>query len=300
MRSFLEGRNQRTMRAYTFDLEDFAGFVGASGPGAAVEILLAAGHGVANRMADAYRADMIKRGLQASTVNRRLSALRAMVKVARRIGRVAWALDVEGMKSTPYRDTRGPGLAGWRAILAKATQAAVIPQGKRDLALIRLMHDHGLRRGECCALTMADISLDSDPPTISIIGKGQTEPIRLTLAQRPREALEAWLAERGNVPGPVFIRLDPGAGQALELKPLTGDSVWRIVQTLSRRAGLKNGTRPHGLRHQGITRALDLAGGDVRKVQRFSRHAKIETVMRYDDARRDDAGHLAAALGNDE
>jgi hypothetical protein len=43
-----------------------------------------------------------------------------------------------------------------------------------------------------------------------------------------------------------------------------------------------------------------LAGGDVRKVQRFSRYAKLETLMLYDDARRDDAGHLAAALGNDE
>jgi integrase/recombinase XerC len=73
-----------------------------------------------------------------------------------------------------------------------------------------------------------------------------------------------------------------------------------MVQTLSRRAGLKNRTRPHGLRHQGITRALDLAGGDVRKVQRFSRHAKLETLLKYDDARRDDAGHLAAALGDDE
>jgi integrase/recombinase XerC len=243
---------------------------------------------------------MIKRGLQANTVNRRLSALRAMVKVARRIGRVGWALDVEGMKSTPYRDTRGPGLDGWRTILAQARAEADIPIGKRDLSLILFMHDQGLRRGECVALTMADVCLDTNPPTISVIGKGQTEPIRLTLGRRPREALEAWLAERGNEPGPVFVRLDRGAGQALELKPLRGDSVYRLVQTLCRRAGLRKGTRPHGLRHQGITLALDLAGGDVRKVQRFSRHSKLETLMLYDDARRDDAGQLAEAIGNYE
>ncbi len=303
VQSFLEGRNERTMRAYKLDLDDFARFVNAPGltatsrAAAAVEALLASGHGSANRTADAYRAHLAKRGLAASTIARRLSALRAMVKVARRIGRVAWALDVEGPKSTPYRDTRGPGLDGWRTILAKATRMAVTPQGKRDLALVRLMHDLGLRRGECIALDMADVSLDTNPATISIIGKGQTEQTRLTLPQRPREALRDWIATRGDEPGPVFVRLDPGAGAGLER--LTGDSVCRMVRTLSRRAGLAREARPHGLRHQGITRLLDLVAGDVRKVQRFSRHAKIETVMRYDDARRDDAGHLAGLLGDD-
>ena len=68
-----------------------------------------------------------------------------------------------------------------------------------------------------------------------------------------------------------------------------------MVRRLSKEAGLNREARPHGLRHQGITRLLDLVNGDVRKVQRFSRHAKIETVMRYDDA-----GELAKRLADDE
>jgi integrase/recombinase XerC len=48
-----------------------------------------------------------------------------------------------------------------------------------------------------------------------------------------------------------------------------------------------------------ITRALDLAHGDVRKVKRFSRHAKLETLLRYDDNRRDEAGAIAKLLGED-
>ena len=64
-------------------------------------------------------------------------------------------------------------------------------------------------------------------------------------------------------------------------------------------ASLARGTNPHGLRHQGITRALDLAHGDVRKVKRFSRHAKLETLLRYDDNRRDEAGAIAKLLGED-
>jgi integrase/recombinase XerC len=72
-----------------------------------------------------------------------------------------------------------------------------------------------------------------------------------------------------------------------------------MVGALGRRAGLPRPARPHGLRHQGITRALDLFSGDVRKVQKFSRHATLETLLIYDDARRDDAGQIARALGND-
>ena len=48
-----------------------------------------------------------------------------------------------------------------------------------------------------------------------------------------------------------------------------------------------------------LTRALDLAGGDVRKVRHFSRHAKLDTLLRYDDNRRDEAGAIAKLLGDD-
>ncbi len=47
-----------------------------------------------------------------------------MVKLARQIGRVIWTLEVEGPRSQPYRDTTGPGLDGWRKILAAGTLAS--------------------------------------------------------------------------------------------------------------------------------------------------------------------------------
>jgi integrase/recombinase XerC len=57
---------------------------------------------------------------------------------------------------------------------------------------------------------------------------------------------------------------------------------------------------PGRLRYQGITRALDLTNGNVRMVQGLSRHADPRMLMKYDDARRDDAGTLAQMLGNDQ
>jgi integrase len=64
-----------------------------------------------------------------------------------------------------------------------------------------------------------------------------------------------------------------------------------MVRELGRKIGLK--VWPHGLRHTAITEALDLTGGNVRAVQRFSRHRDVRVLERYDDNRRDLGGEVA-------
>jgi integrase/recombinase XerC len=297
VRLFLEGRNANTVAAYTFDLTDFARSIKAAGPAAAVELLLAVGHGGANAMAMTYRADLVNRGLAAATINRRLAALRSMVRVARQLGRVPWALDVEGAKVKPYRDTRGPTKSEREKLLsALRRRAADTDVGKRDLALFMLMDNPQLRRAECIALDLADVRLGECQ--VNVIGKGSTEGEWLSIPRQTRDALANWIAVRRPEHGPLFIRLDPGKFDTLDR--LTLGSVNRLMDRLSAKAGLQRKARPHGLRHAGITRALDVSGGDVRAVQRLSRHAKLETLMRYDDNRRDGAGKLAQRLADDD
>lgn len=296
--SFLNGRKQTTKDAYEADLLDFAKFLGVQDPAVAAEALTSLSHGDANRVALAYRARMTERGLSAATIARRLATLRSMAKVARQIGQISWCLDVESPKSKAYRDTRGPSLNDRRQLLSEAKKLATTAQGKRDLALVRLAHDLGLRRGECVSLDLADVDLTRESPAVYVTGKGKEEPEWMTLSRPAIEALREWLTARGDRPGPLFIRLDRAAGG--NLGRLTGDSACVLIRGLSKKAGLAKEVRPHGLRHAAITRLLDLTNGDVRKVQRFSRHAKIETVMIYDDARKDEAGSLARLLGEDE
>ena len=76
----------------------------------------------------------------------------------------------------------------------------------------------------------------------------------------------------------------------------TGQSVYAIVRRLGDAAGIR--ARPHGLRHSAVTRLLDL-GVDLRRVARFSRHCKLETLVKYDDNRQDLAGEMAATLAAD-
>lgn len=294
--AFLAGRNPRTLAAYSKDIADFARWARSPSPAEACAWLLELPHGEANALALGYRAHLVDRGLKAATIARRLAALRSFVKLARTLGRIAWSLDVESPKAEPYRDTSGPGDAGWRAMLSRAKLAAEDRQAKalRDLALIRLLHDLGLRRGEVVALDLVDVDLAEG--TVAIVGKGHTDATPLTLPDPTRHALADWLEARGSEPGPVFVRLDRAAGDPTRL---TGTAVFKIVRDLGRRAGLGRPTRPHALRHQAITQALDATNGDVRTVQRFSRHADPRTLLRYDDRRRDVAGDVARLVAGE-
>jgi integrase/recombinase XerC len=283
--AFLAGRSPQTVRAYRQDLADFATFVGTATAPEAAQRLLAAGSGAAHELALRYQADLLGRGLAAATVNRRLAALRSLLKLARTLGLVGWSLEVEGLRAEPYRDTRGPGVAGFRRLLAQLDPRGDA-KGLRDRAILRLLFDLGLRRSEVVRLDLADY--DTQTGTVAVLGKGRTAKVARTLPPPTHAALEAWLAVRGQQAGPLFGSLDragKGSGR------LSAAGLYALVRKLGEQAGLK--VWPHGLRHAAITQALDATGGDVRAVQRFSRHRDLRTLLIYDDRRTDVAGDVA-------
>jgi integrase/recombinase XerC len=157
------------------------------------------------------------------------------------------------------------------------------------VALLHLLFDLGLRRGEVVRLDIEDVDLSAG--RLSILGKGRTQKEALTLPNETRAALMAWFKVRGEDPGPVFISLDPGHKERTRL---TGNGLYRIIHTLGKGAGLN--VHPHSIRHTAITVSLDLLNGDLRKVARFSRHKNIQTLTIYDDNRLDLGGGVARML----
>jgi integrase/recombinase XerC len=288
--AFLAGRSPATPKAYQADLDDWARFTGAGSADAAAALLLARGHGGANELALHYKARLRARGLAPATVNRRLAALRSLVKLARTLGLVGWALEVGGVRLEPYRDTRGPGTDGYRRLLAQLDGRADV-RAARDRAMLRLLYDLGLCWAEVCRLDVADY--DPAGPALLVQGKGRSEKQRLTLPVSTAAAVAAWVALRPAVASPaLFVRADrPGGGR------LDGSTVYRVVRRLGEAAGVR--ARPHGLRHSSITRVLDLSGGDIRAAQRFSRHRDVRVLERYDDSREDLAGQLARRLAEE-
>ncbi len=285
LKAFLGGRKAETITAYRQDLEDFQAFIQAPSLEEAANFLLARGPGEANALVLGYKAHLMDRELAANTINRRLTALRSLVKLGRTLGLVSFTLEVQSVKADSYRDTRGPGRSGFRDMLDSLAKRKD-PKGTRDRALLRCLFDLGLRRAEVLNLDLEDLDLEAG--TVAVLGKGRTDKMKLTLPPETRTALETWIGVRGIAPGPLFCsmnRAKPGEGR------LTAIGLYGMVRELGRRLGFK--VWPHGLRHAAITEALDLTGGNVRAVQRFSRHRDVRVLERYDDNRRDLGGEVA-------
>jgi integrase/recombinase XerC len=180
--------------------------------------------------------------LAPATVNRRLTAIRSLVKLGRTLGMVGWGLEVEGVRSEAYRDTKGPGRDGFGKLLARL-QGRTDPKALRDRAALRLLFDLTLRRGEVVRLDVEDLDLQAG--TVAVLGKGRREKATLTLPGPTREALRAWLAARGQAPGPLFPSLAPGRRGRL-----TGSGLYRVIRGLGAGVGLR--VRPHMLRHSAM------------------------------------------------
>lgn len=278
--AWLEGRSQRTLKAYKADMEDFARYAGQPSAEAVSALLVSLAQPEAHELCLGYRNAMIEKGLAPATINRRLAALRSLVKLANMLGYTPWMLNIPGVRQQTYRDTRGPGVEGVEKLLETA---ATMRQPERNRAILRLLYSMALRRGEIAELELEHLDLETGK--LSVLGKGRKERVWLTVAKSVQSDLRAWLTERGDHPGSLF--------------GITGHAIWAMVTKVSKAAGIGH-VRPHGLRHAGITEALDRTQGNVRAVQKFSRHVDLKTLMIYDDNRQDHFGQIAALLAGEE
>lgn len=287
------GTTAHTRRAYAGDLRRLAGWLEVPDLDALAARLLGSGPGPANELLLRWRATLVELGRSPATINRSLAAVRALVRIARTLGLVGWTVEVRDLRRRSYRDTRGPSQGEVRRLLDAARAYPDAERGARDAAILRLLYDRALRRAEVTGLDLAHV--DVPRRQVSVLGKGRLERETLDLPRPTCDAVTLWLTYRGLGPGPLFFGLHgPNRGQRL-----SGESLRRILLGLSRRAGLERVARPHGLRHAAITAALEATGGDVRSVQAFSRHERIDTLRVYDDARRA-PGTKVAALVADE
>lgn len=293
LRAFLSGRSPRTLSAYRQDLVDFQNFTKTTSIEDSARLLLSQGHGQANLLLLNYRAHLVERGLQSATANRRLAAVRSLVRLAKTLGMVDWSLDIQNLKSETYRDTRGPGKSGFRAMLQTLAERKT-KKTIRDTAILRLLYDLALRTGEVLALDFADVELGQK--VIHVLGKGRTSKQPLTLPEPTKAALEAWVHIRGDQPGPLFHNYSRVKKRG---ERLTHASIYKLVRGLGERNGLK--TRPHGLRHTAITEACKAAAANgigLDEVLDFSRHTRssISVLLLYRDRERNIQGQLASLV----
>jgi integrase/recombinase XerC len=251
------------------------------------------------RVVTNYKGYLIEKGLSESSVNLSLCVLRSLVLFAFKIGQCTWKL--ETIKSEPvqsYRDTTGVNSDSIAKMLTQCDRLTL--KGKRDYAILRLLWGNALRRNEVVSIDISDF--DYAAQTLKILGKGRgTQKTVITIDSTTAVSIQDYLSccnirdvNKSWTDRALFISLDSNhSGHRL-----TGTAIYQIVLTAARSAGIRKPMSPHRIRHSAITAALDATNGDVRKVQRFSRHKKLDTLMIYDDNRSNMQGEISDLLGN--
>ncbi|HEY9225617.1 MAG TPA: tyrosine-type recombinase/integrase [Gemmatimonadaceae bacterium] len=290
---FLNGRSPLTARRYLAALRQFAQWRECA-IGVAIDEFLSTGAHEARRTAWRYRTALIERGRAPSTINVGLAALVCVARAARYAGMIDWSLEVEPLRIQSYRDTRGPGIEGVRALLDAAMRREPEQLRARDVCMLTILFGLALRRSELLGLDVGSLERRKNgaPIGVWIRGKARNADERLTLPIGAQRALTAWLAVRGTAPGPLFVSL--AARHRRAHARLSGDGLAHILRELSAEADLEKYASPHSIRHSAITQAL--ASNDVNACAALSRHRNLSTLVIYDDARRDAAGKVATYL----
>ena len=284
VKDWLDSKGESTRKAYQFDLSDFCKWLKVP-EGKAVAGLLRAGPGNANRVVMKYK-NYLKneRELSGHTINRRLSTLRSLIDFARKMGEVNWTLSVENEQAETYRDTSGPGRAGYEKML-KLAREREDAKGARDHAIMRLLHDRGLRRNEVLSLDIEHV----EHRRLNVLRKGKNQRKWLSIPEQTAEAIQDWLDWRGTEPGALFVNFDRSSS---EQGRLTGSGLYDILAHYGKKAGVKN-FNPHGFRHLAGTEASLRTNGNAFAVKEFLGHADISTSQIYVENSEDLGGQVA-------
>jgi integrase/recombinase XerD len=252
----------RTVESYRRDLIHAAGRLGKPLAGVSAEEL------------EGYLAGLRSDGLAASTIARRLAALRSFFRhqalIGARLDNPAAAI------APPRRIRRMPRTlsAGEAERLVEAARGTT-PRSLRDGALVELLYGAGLRVNEAVGLERNAIDLDER--FVRCVGKGNKERI-VPIGRQAAEAVRRYLAK-----GRPFLDRRHRPELLLNARggPLTRAGAFLILRALAVKAGLDpQRVHPHLLRHSFATHLLE-GGADLRSVQEMLGHANLATTELY-------------------
>ena len=145
-------------------------------------------------------------------------------------------------------------------------------ESKRNLAILKMFLDTGLRVSELSDLVLDDI--DFTTMSIKVVGKGHKERT-VFFGRTTAKSLKSYIVVRGNIPfeDRIFVTRQGGCLDRLV--------ILKIVNRIGKRAGLHDKrVCPHTLRHTFATLYIK-RGGSPFVLQRLLGHSDIKTVMVY-------------------
>jgi integrase/recombinase XerD len=266
--------NAATRRAYQTALQDFMWFTGIGQP---EEFRI-----VTRAHVIAWRDELGRRALSATTIRHRLSALASLFEYLCEKNAVTHN-PVKGVKRPVPATTEGktPALGDHQARKLLDAPVGDTLKAKRDRAILATLLYHALRRDELCKLKVKDYRQERrGVPHLKVSGKGGKTrylPLHPAASGLIADYLEA-AGHAGEEAGPLFRPLHNSRNH-LSDQAITPDGVYRMVREYSAHLGFEIGA--HSLRATAATNALDHQA-DIAKVQEWLGHANISTTRIYD------------------
>lgn len=280
-------RSPHTRRVYQKDIENFLADLNLE-----LGKFLALDRHKAYALVSRYKGELITKGLKSATINRRLAAIKSLVAFSYNCGHCEFMLEsVKGEKLSAYRNTTGIDPETFKRVLGGIDRGSL--KGIRDYALLILLWSNALRRSEVSKANIGDF--DQKSKTLRIFGKGRGNQSEIiSLGTGTVTAIESWLTARGEVTTDkaLFVSVNPGYRDGR----LCTQAIYNIVKERCQSAGITKVMSPHRIRHSSITAALEATGGDVRRVQKLSRHSSLNTLLIYDDNRKNHQGEVTDLL----
>jgi integrase/recombinase XerD len=235
-----------------------------------------------------YLAEQYRRRAKATSIARRLSALRRFFGLLLQQGAIAAdpTLRVRAPK-LPRRLPKNLTEAQVEALLAVPDTDGTL--GLRDRAMLETLYATGLRVSELVALKLGQVALDAG--VVRVLGKGSKERL-VPLGDEAVDWLRRYLA--GSRPSLAGHRGSDAVFLTARAGPMTRQAFWTLVKRCAAKAGIPAASlSPHVLRHAFATHLLN-HGADLRVVQLLLGHADITTTTIYTHVARERLKRLHA------
>lgn len=217
-----------------------------------------------------YKSHLVEKEYQPATINAKLASLSTFCSWAKEQGFLEEnpAAEIKGVRQEQPTAPRSLDRKEWLRLLRTVHQS----RNKRDIALVELIGNTGLRAAEVAALKRSDIKISPRKGSVTVrLGKGMKQRT-IPLNADVRKAISDYLRERPRKEHePLFIG-QRGNG-------LTRYGIWRIVDKYGQQADLD--VSPHTLRHTFGRRLVTEEDVDLVTVQTMMGHESPATTARY-------------------
>lgn len=255
-------KSPRTVKTYIAALNTLVAFLRANGTSEEMG-QISRGH------LEAFLVERSKR-LRPASVSVEFRALQQFWK---------WSMDEGETSASPMARMRAPHVPeeppailsedALRRLLSSCKGSSF--EDRRDMAMLRLLLDTGMRRSELAGIGLRD--LDLIDATIFVLGKGR-RPRMLPIGRRSAKALDRYLRLRGN-----HWAADSEALWLGRKGAMTDSGVYQAVCERGRAAGVPN-VFPHRFRHS-FAHLWQMAGGNETDLMRIAGWRSAQMLRRY-------------------